>query len=559
MDIFNRKSEKPIAYGTAGYRTKDEDITDIVCRAYIVCAIRSAMLNKPVGIVLTASHNPVGDNGIKYVDYTGNMFDEEWEEISDRIINCPNKDFASAISRYSLKKSAVYMSRDTRESGKEMIEKCKQAAKALQGEHALMDLGVTSTPQMHFLIRVLSERRITNDEDKEIREGKEILDLYFHRIRSFSALVKKVFESQEKTKIVLDSSNGVGREIFSKIKNALSDTTDMLLLSNSKNLNEACGSDYIKSKRLLPTGVTGEKEACEIETDGGKVPGNTFICAYDGDCDRIVYLRPDTNELIDGDRLSVLFSSFINHLLVACEEEVPLVSVATAYSNGAAMEEMKMRGELKIAGTGVKNLQKEAVKHKITVWFESNGHGTIFFADSVKTQLRKKINYEAAENILDLSKEELDKRMSDVLSQVTPNLSGHVKQKASPYNTMFRPLSKNQASLLLYGMASLFDPYIGDAAVNMALSEGIFYSKFISHPLLLGIYQDLPNVLANIRGNREALTDLFIESVKRKYNEIRVHLRASGTEDLIRIYAEGNSAEALNEALEEIKKMISDL
>lgn len=30
--------------------------------------------------------------------------------------------------------------------------------------------------------------------------------------------------------------------------------------------------------------------------------------------------------------------------------------------------------------TGIKNLQKEAVKHDIAVYFEANGHGTVYFS-----------------------------------------------------------------------------------------------------------------------------------------------------------------------------------
>ena len=40
---------------------------------------RSRLTQGPTGIVITASHNPVEDNGVKLVESSGHMLLPEWE------------------------------------------------------------------------------------------------------------------------------------------------------------------------------------------------------------------------------------------------------------------------------------------------------------------------------------------------------------------------------------------------------------------------------------------------------------------------------------------------
>ena len=41
--------------------------------------LRAGSLKKVTGIVITDSHNPEQDNGVKLVDPNGNMLDSQWE------------------------------------------------------------------------------------------------------------------------------------------------------------------------------------------------------------------------------------------------------------------------------------------------------------------------------------------------------------------------------------------------------------------------------------------------------------------------------------------------
>ena len=81
------------SYGTAGFRAEGSTMAPAVCRAGIVAALRSVKLGgAAVGLVITASHNPVDDNGVKIVDADGGMMSQAWEPFSDALANAPTPD-----------------------------------------------------------------------------------------------------------------------------------------------------------------------------------------------------------------------------------------------------------------------------------------------------------------------------------------------------------------------------------------------------------------------------------------------------------------------------------
>lgn len=69
-----------LTYGTAGFRTSFELLDSTFLRMGMLAAIRSRYHNgAAVGLMVTASHNPEKDNGIKMVDYDGGMLAQSWE------------------------------------------------------------------------------------------------------------------------------------------------------------------------------------------------------------------------------------------------------------------------------------------------------------------------------------------------------------------------------------------------------------------------------------------------------------------------------------------------
>lgn len=39
------------------------------------------------GVMITASHNPKQDNGVKLIERNGSMLDSKWEKLSEKLIN----------------------------------------------------------------------------------------------------------------------------------------------------------------------------------------------------------------------------------------------------------------------------------------------------------------------------------------------------------------------------------------------------------------------------------------------------------------------------------------
>uniref|UniRef100_A0A915MJ19 Alpha-D-phosphohexomutase alpha/beta/alpha domain-containing protein n=1 Tax=Meloidogyne javanica TaxID=6303 RepID=A0A915MJ19_MELJA len=87
-------TSRPLIYGTSGFRAKaDEQLQLIVYRAAFYAAVRAKKLGKAVGMMITASHNPGCDNGLKLVDPSGRMLAMECEEELTKIANGTEEEF----------------------------------------------------------------------------------------------------------------------------------------------------------------------------------------------------------------------------------------------------------------------------------------------------------------------------------------------------------------------------------------------------------------------------------------------------------------------------------
>ena len=80
------------SYGTAGFRTRGDVLASTVFRCGAVAAVRSAVTGRATGIVVTASHNPERDNGVKLVDCDGGMLPVAWERHAEALANAAGWD-----------------------------------------------------------------------------------------------------------------------------------------------------------------------------------------------------------------------------------------------------------------------------------------------------------------------------------------------------------------------------------------------------------------------------------------------------------------------------------
>ncbi|RVW94221.1 Phosphoacetylglucosamine mutase [Vitis vinifera] len=76
-----------LSYGTAGFRADASILESTVYRVGILAALRSLKTKSVIGVMITASHNKVSDNGVKIADPSGGMLTQNWEPFADALAN----------------------------------------------------------------------------------------------------------------------------------------------------------------------------------------------------------------------------------------------------------------------------------------------------------------------------------------------------------------------------------------------------------------------------------------------------------------------------------------
>jgi phosphoacetylglucosamine mutase len=204
----------------------------------------------------------------------------------------------------------------------------------------------------------------------------------------------------------------------------------------------------------------------------------------------------------------------------------------TAYSNGAFMNYIAKTLGLKlvVAKTGVKHLHKKAKQFDIALYFESNGHGTIYTNEDVITKITKLNSYC------------MSAQDSQVLEMINIFLSTFNRTTGDSLSIFIA----TECSLKLLNMTSndLYNIYTELPATNSKLqvkNKDIF----------------VPNDDETRLVQPEAMQSV-IDEVVSKYPDSRCFIRPSGTEDVVRIYAEARTIDEANEMTELVRKHINE-
>uniref|UniRef100_T1IIS7 phosphoacetylglucosamine mutase n=1 Tax=Strigamia maritima TaxID=126957 RepID=T1IIS7_STRMM len=498
---------KVFHYGTAGFRSKANELEFVMFRMGLLAALRSKSTQAAIGVMITASHNPEDDNGVKLVDPMGDMLESAWEILATHVVNAEDVDLVRTLNHIIFSTNLdmsvtakIIIGRDTRKSSLVLSQAVIDGVKVMGGE--VQDFGLLITPQLHYVTCC------TNTSGKY---GVPTEEGYYKKLGTafvgLRNLNKK--EGDQIPSVRLDCANGVGAQ---KIKQMLSFLKDKINVeihnSGGGKLNDQCGADYVKIQQKPP-------ENFPLEAG--------FQCAsFDGDGDRIVYFYLDSGgvfHLLDGDKIAALICGYLQELLSRCKLDVDLGVVQTAYANGNATEYIATTLNIPVAcvPTGVKHLHHRAMQFDIGVYFEANGHGTVVFKERIENKIKELVDN----------------------------------------NTL--PAGQVEAALKLKHMIDLTNQTVGDAISDCLLVEAILNAKQWSIEDWDSIYSDLPSrQIKVVIADRSTITTTdaerrvvepsglqsAIDTLQLQFKNGRAFVRPSGTEDIVRVYAEADTQEA---------------
>ncbi|XP_023285980.1 phosphoacetylglucosamine mutase [Seriola lalandi dorsalis] len=522
QEVSKQSSQHPklaglvLQYGTAGFRTSAKLLNHIMFRMGLLATLRSKKTKATIGVMVTASHNPEEDNGVKLIDPMGEMVTPTWEGYATQLANAEQDDLLNALKDI-IEKEAVNMSqeanvfvgKDTRSSSASLSQAVLDGVSALGGHSK--DYGLVTTPQLHYMVC---------SQNTQGKYGEATVDGYYRKLcQAFIQLIKNATNCTDDQKhLCVDGANGIGALKVLEMESHLKKELQISLFNDGSKgkLNHQCGADFVKVQQKPPTGI--------------KINPGERCCSFDGDADRIVYYYTDSEgqfHLLDGDKIATVIVTFLKELITQAGLDLKVAVVQTAYANGSSTHYLEdtMKVIVRCTKTGVKHLHHVAQEFDVGVYFEANGHGTTLFSKAAEEKIQ----------------------------QLTEDPNANDERK--------------RAALLLQNTINVINQTVGDAISDMLLIEAILAIKGMTVQQWDAIYTDLPNRQLKVKVSDRRVIDTTdaerrtlspaglqeaIDSLVKKHKLARSFVRPSGTEDVVRVYAEADTQESADALAHEV-------
>ncbi|XP_065202453.1 phosphoacetylglucosamine mutase [Planococcus citri] len=514
---------KELQYGTSGFRDKASVLEHVAFRVGVLAGIRSKYTKKVIGFMVTASHNAAVDNGIKLIDPDGDMLEVTWEPIATRVVNSATDKISDivndVISSYKIDTSfegEVIIGWDTRPSSINLVNIACEGIASVNSKP--VKIALCTTPILHYLVRC------RNDSSY----GVPSVDGYYDKlIVAFETFWKDVSNTNGNYSpyVVFDGANGVGSIAMKNAETRIRDKLRVNLYNDSINdhekLNVNCGADHIKQAQQYPDGLPEEL--------------NVRCVSFDGDADRIMYYYLDDSKkfnIVDGDKMAVLFATFLKEIIAETKLNSTFGIVQTAYANGSSTRYIKDKLNIDAAftKTGVKHLHQKAIEYDIGIYFESNGHGTVLFSNKLKNEIANALKIASGEQLRALNE--------------------------------------------LCTFINMINETVGDALSDMLAIETILHVKGWSIQDWNKLYDPVPYKMAKVTvkdrstitttdAERKAVTPAGlqkgIDDLLTRFPSSRAFVRPSGTEDIVRVYSEAATQKEADELAMEVMRLVYDL
>ena len=537
------------AYGTAGFRYKDSILDKVSFRAAIFTSLLSMSKNSlPHGIMITASHNPYQDNGIKISGDFGVMITPEEEDIAVEIANSKNlkETLLSVIKKLNITqtRSIIVLAHDTRRSSPKLANLMKQALDVLHCEYHFYDIVTTPCLQFLNLISILAFEKIGIKNKMIFPPVQDYWDFLAKAYKDYNSFFAEHFCEPNRVlknydrELCIDCSCGIAAVVKDNIQKIMESNTDLKIsfinfdTSVIENLNAGCGAENTQKMKEYP-----------LNKNQNSIVKNL---SFDGDVDRVVYYKFDPKvtkniPLIDGDRILVMYGTIINYFISLLSENLQnkfheLISIGlviTSYANGSVrnyIKEKLPKIHLEISKSGVKNAIRIANQYDLSSYFESNGHGTL-------------------------------------------HVQHNIQEKFDKLNSLVENSKDSQVLELFQKFIGLFNTTTGDAISSLLGVESVLKTFDWSVDDALNLYPELPAINTKVQIKDKSVfkcdereTNLVqpqefqkqIDEWAKLYENGRVFVRASGTEDVVRIYCEADTMEHTEDLVKKTEELLKN-